>query len=300
MHIPVLLKEVIRFLEVKPGEFFIDGTVNGGGHARAILSQIKGGTLLGCEWDKEIFNNLRDAHLEDKYDAEIILKNENYARIPQILKKEKLPKADGLLLDLGFSSLQLEAGYGLSFGDNHGRDPLDMRYEKNPKRKTAAEILNSFSSDELSGIFRDLGEERYARKIAGHIVTARKQKKIMTVNDLVSVIRGAVGAGYEQGRVHPATRVFQALRIYVNDELENLQSVLTDLPKILKPGGRVVIISFHSLEDRIVKNMFRELKRKKLMTLLTKKPIISGAEEIFNNPRARSAKLRAARMNLSA
>ncbi|MDP3956623.1 MAG: 16S rRNA (cytosine(1402)-N(4))-methyltransferase RsmH [bacterium] len=297
MHIPVLLKEVISFLEPKPGEFFIDGTANGGGHARAILARIKSGTFLGCEWDREIFRNLRALHLEDKYDARIILKNENYARIPQILRKEKLPKADGLLLDLGFSSLQLEAGYGLSFGANHSQDPLDMRYDKNPKRKTAAEILNSFSRDELTGIFSDLGEERYARKTATEIVTARRQKKILAVGDLVSVIKSSVGDGYERGRIHPATRVFQALRIYVNDELKNLQSLLAGFSKILKPGGRVAIISFHSLEDRIVKNEFRKLKQKKMMTLLTKKPIISGAEEVFNNPRARSAKLRVARMN---
>lgn len=300
MHIPVLLKEVISFLEVKPKELFIDGTVNGGGHARAILAQIKGGTFLGCEWDKEIFKKLRAEHLEDKYSARIILKNENYARIPQILKKEKLPKADGLLLDLGFSSPQLEAGYGLSFAENRSRDPLDMRYERHGKRKTAAEILNSFSGDELTSIFRELGEERYARKIAVGIVVARRQKKIITVGDLVSVIKSAVGEGYEHGRIHPSTRVFQALRLYVNGELENLRSLLNDLPNILKPGGRIVIISFHSLEDRIVKNKFRELKQKNIMTLLTKKPITSGIEEIFNNPRARSAKLRAARMNLSA
>ena len=297
-HIPVLLKEVISFLNPKPGEFFIDGTVNGGGHTRAILKRVKGGTFLGCEWDNEIFKNIRDAHLEKKYIANIILKNENYADISKILKQEKLPKADGLLLDLGFSSLQLEAGRGLSFKEDYNHELLDMRYKKDKQRRTAVEIVNSFSEDELTRIFRDYGEERYARKIAQNIVFTRKKTRIMTVNDLVSIIKNAVGNGYEQGRIHPATRVFQALRICVNDELQNIKSVLTDLPKILKPDGRVVIISFHSLEDRLVKNRFRELRQKKTLTLLTKKPITSTKEEAKGNPRARSAKLRAALVNL--
>lgn len=299
-HIPVLLKEVIGFLDPKPGEFFIDGTVNGGGHARAILEKIAGGTFLGCEWDKDIFNNLSGAHLEKKYDIRIILKNDNYARILQILKKEKLPKADGLLLDLGFSSVQLEGAHGLSFGDGHVADILDMRYQRNKQRNgermTAAEVVNSLSQDELTRIFRDYGEERYARKIAEQIIFTRKRKKILTVGDLVEVVKSAVHASYERGRIHPATRVFQALRIYVNDELQNLESILKDLPKVLKPSGRVAVISFHSLEDRIVKNRFRDMKQKKMLTLLSKKPIISSPEEISNNPRARSAKLRVARM----
>lgn len=296
-HTPVLLQEVIRFLNPKAGEFFIDGTVNGGGHARAILERIDGGIFLGCEWDSDIFRSLGDADLDKKYEANIILKNENYANVLKILKKEKLPRADGLLLDLGFSSLQLKVGRGLSFKENHGHEFLDMRYQKDKQRKTAAEIVNSFSENELIRIFLDYGEEHYARKIAQYIVSARKKARIMTVNDLVSIVKHAARGGYERGRIHPATRIFQALRIRVNDELHNIESVLADLPKILKPGGRVAIISFHSLEDRIVKNRFREFKQKKILTLLTKKPITSTREEIKNNPRARSAKLRVALMN---
>jgi 16S rRNA (cytosine1402-N4)-methyltransferase len=295
-HTPALLKEVIDFLNPSPGEFFIDGTINGGGHAREILEQIPGGTFLGCEWDKDIFDNLSGAHLQEKYTAKIILKNDNYAHIPQILKKEKLPKADGLLLDLGFSSIQLENLKGMSFQESHEGDFLDMRYERNTERQTAAQALSSLSGDELTRIFRDYGEERYARKIAEQIVSMRRKNKILTVGDLVEVVKSAMGTGYERGRIHPATRVFQALRIYVNEELQNLESILKDLPKVLKPGGRVAIISFHSLEDRIVKNHFRDMKQKKMLTVLTPKPIISSPEEISNNPRARSAKLRATRI----
>lgn len=293
MHIPVLLKEVIRLLDPRPGEFFIDGTVNGGGHARAVLSHLQGGTFLGCEWDAEIYKNLRDAHLEREYRAHLILKNDNYACLPRILKKEKLPKADGLLLDLGFSSTQLLSAKGLSFNEQaHGEDLLDMRYSRKGKRPSAAQVTNSFPEAELTRIFYDFGEERYAQQIAHEIITARKHTKILHVNELVAVIKGAVGEGYERGRIHPATRVFQALRIYVNDELGNLETTLIALPKILKSGGRAAIISFHSLEDRLVKNYFRAMKQKKIAVLLNKKPITAETVEVVSNPRSRSAKLR--------
>jgi len=299
-HIPVLLNEVIKVLDPKPGEFIIDGTAGSGGHSAEILEKIGAkGKLLSIDWDSENIKNL-----ETKFSGKknIILVNENYASAAEILKKNDLDKADGLLIDLGFSSVQLESNRGFSFQKD---EPLDMRYyvsENDPpagggksreRIQAAAEIVNSYSEKELADIFYIYGEERMSRQIAKKIVEERRKERIMTTGRLVEVVKMAVGRGYEKGRINPATRVFQALRIYVNKELENLETVLKSLSEIIKPNGRVAIISFHSLEDRIVKNYFREMEKNKSGKILTKKPIIASEEEIRSNPRSRSAKLRA-------
>mgnify|MGYP001579309447 CR=1 FL=1 len=284
---PVLLKEVIEILNPQPGEFFIDGTLGSGGHAVKIFEKIlPGGKLLGLDLDG---NNLKIA--ESKILASIkypvssikqnlILIHGNYADLPEILEWEKLGKADGLLLDLGFSSEHLQSGRGFSFLKN---EPLDMRYNTKTKM-TAGEVVSSFSEKDLAEIFYKYGEERYSRQIAKKIITERKRKSIKTTFDLVEIIGGG------KDRIHPATRVFQALRIYVNDELGNLEKLLKNIDKIIK--GRVAIISFHSLEDRLVKNYFRDLKNQGKAQILTKKPIRPSGEEIQINPRSRSAKLR--------
>jgi len=299
-HIPVLLNEVIKVLDPKPGEFIIDGTAGSGGHSAEILEKIGAkGKLLSIDWDSENIKNL-----ETKFSGKknIILVNENYASAAEILKKNDLDKADGLLIDLGFSSVQLESNRGFSFQKD---EPLDMRYyvsENDPpagggksreRIQAAAEIVNSYSEKELADIFYIYGEERMSRQIAKKIVEERRKERIMTTGRLVEVVKMAVGRGYEKGRINPATRVFQALRIYVNKELENLETVLKSLSEIIRPNGRVAIISFHSLEDRIVKNYFREMEKNKSGKILTKKPIIASEEEIRSNPRSRSAKLRA-------
>ena len=314
-HIPVLLKESIEILDPKPGEFFIDGTIGNGGHAVKIFEIIlPDGKLLGVDLDE---NNLKIAeskilteikNQKSKIKNKLILVQGNYADLPEILKSlkaEKLKslKADGLIIDLGFSSNQIEAsGRGFSFMKD---EILDMRYDtfgelriqnSELRNLTAAEVVNSFREKDLADIFWEYGEERFSRQIADKIIEERKKKRILTTFELVEIIKKAIPKSYEKGRIHPATRIFQALRIYVNNELGNLEIVLKNLDKILKPKGRAVIISFHSLEDRMVKNYFRQMAKEGKAEILTKKPIISSAEEIKNNPRSRSAKMRAIKL----
>ncbi|MDP1719162.1 MAG: 16S rRNA (cytosine(1402)-N(4))-methyltransferase RsmH [bacterium] len=267
-HTSVLLNEVLQFLDPKPGEFIIDGTFGAGGHSRAIQEKIEGqGRLLAIDWEKT---------------------GENYADLAEILKTKKLGKADGLLLDLGFSSEQLGGGKGFSFQIN---EPLAMVYDTN--RTPVRQLIKELTEQDLAEIIRDLGGERLAGRIARVIKETIRKKGIETTFDLAEAVKSAVPGNYEHGRIHPATRTFQALRIYANNELGNLEKVPKDLPKILKPGGRVVIISFHSLEDRIVKNYFRDYAKEEKVKILTKKPVEATDEEVHNNPRSRSAKLRA-------
>ncbi|MFH0712370.1 MAG: 16S rRNA (cytosine(1402)-N(4))-methyltransferase RsmH [Candidatus Jorgensenbacteria bacterium] len=291
-HQPVLLNEVMEILSPKPGEFFIDGTLGGGGHARAVIGKIEpNGKFLGMDWDKNAIEKFRSSVISHK--PSVILVNDNYKNISMILKEKKLGKADGLLLDLGFSSEQLESsGRGFSFQRD---EPLYMTYSK--ETKPAYRVLSEESEFNLKQIIKEFGEERFAGRIAKAI---KKNLPILTSKKLAAVVSGAVpprrgpfGGGYERGRIHPATRTFQALRIFVNQELENLKIFLESVPSILNPGGRLAVISFHSLEDRIVKNYFRDFKNGELAELLTKKPIIAGAGEVRGNPRSRSAKLRA-------
>ncbi len=290
-HLPVLLKEVLQYLDPKPGDFMIDGTVDGGGHAAAIMEKIMpGGMFFGVDWDKGMIAKRK---AESRHGKNEIYIHGNYAELPAILKKEKLGKADGLLLDLGFSSEQLtHLGRGFSFGEASAREPLLMTYDDS--RKPVAEILRERNEKELADIIFELGGERLSRRIAGAIKQAGKKHPIVTAGELAETVRGAVPKNYERGRIDPATRTFQALRIYANDELGNLKSVLENLGNILNIGGRAVIITFHSLEDRIVKQSFQTLAKESKITILTKKPIVPSREEIERNPRSRSAKLRAA------
>jgi len=296
LHTPVLLNEVIKFLDPRLGQFVVDGTVGGAGHSREILNRIGlTGKLLGIDLDKERIENCK---LKIGNYTNVILVHGNYANLPAILKKYKLGKADGLLLDLGFSSEQLH-GRGVSFSED---EPLDMRYDaksqipnyKSQNWQTAADIINRAGEKELTDIIWKYGEERFSRRIAGKIVEARKKKRIITTFDLAEIVKSAVPRYYERGRIHPATRTFQALRIYVNSELENLETLLKNLPQIMSEGGRAVIISFHSLEDRLVKNYFRDMAKAGKVEILTKKPVTPAAGEITKNQRSRSAKLRAA------
>ena len=293
MHIPVLLKETLEFLDLKPGKFIIDGTVDGGGHSFEIIKKIgPNGKLLGLDWDKDMmslaFKNLKKLAKENK--VELILVNKNYAELKDVLKNKNLGLADGLLLDLGFSSLHIESsGKGFSFLRN---EPLIMTYNVNSL--PAYEFLKRVQFKELSKILKNYGEERYAVQIAKKIIEKRKIKKIENTFDLVEIIKEAVPLKYLHQKIHPATKTFQALRIYLNKELENLKKVLSEIENIVLPGGKIVIISFHSLEDRIVKNFFKEMSKNKKLKILTKKPITPKYEEIKNNPKSRSAKLRSA------
>ncbi|MEK7555359.1 MAG: 16S rRNA (cytosine(1402)-N(4))-methyltransferase RsmH [Patescibacteria group bacterium] len=306
MHTPVLLNETIEILNPQPGEFFIDGTIGSGGHAAEIFKRISpNGMLLGIDWDKAMIENVRQ-----KISAisnfqflisKLILKNNNYANLPEILKNEKFGKADGLLIDLGFSSEQLDPPAGGGRGFSFQKDEiLDMRYSANNDNDddngiTAAEVVNSFSEKDLADIIYKYGEERFSRRIAKKIVEERRKKRIITTFELAEIVNRAVPG---RGRLNPATKTFQALRIYVNKELENLETLLKNLYNIIKPKGRVAIISFHSLEDRLIKNYFRDMAKQGKAEILTKKPIRPTFEEIQINPRSRSAKLRAIILNI--
>lgn len=287
MHVPVLLHEVISCLDPKPGSFIIDATVDGGGHAGSILEKIgPKGKFLGIDWDPDILSLAKQKFADTK---NIKLVAGNYADLPRILAREKLPKADGLLVDLGFSSEQLaNSKKGFSFSAD---EPLLMTYD--PSMTPVWQLLRALGEDELVDILRTYSDERYARPIAQAIKSAERKQPIATSKALAEIIADALPKNYERGRIHPATRTFQALRIYANDELGNLNRLLAELPEIISSGGRVAIISFHSLEDRIVKNAFRDLAKRGMMTLFTKKPLTARREEIILNPRSRSAKLRA-------
>lgn len=287
-HIPVLLQEVIGILKLQEGQFMIDGTVGSGGHAKEIVARLgPSGTFLGVDRDAEAARRAKSV-LERETIRRLVVVQGNYAALSEILANEKLPRADSLLLDLGLSSDQLAAsGRGFSF---EGDEPLDMRYDPQMETPSAADVVNGMRAEELADVLFRYGEERRSREIAAAIVAARRQKKLLRTSDLVSVITSVVP---RHSRTHPATKTFMALRIFVNRELEHLETILADLPHIVRIGGTIAIITFHSLEDRIVKNRFRELARAGHATLLTKKPIIPTREEILQNPRSRSAKLRA-------
>lgn len=285
MHIPVLLNEVMEILKPQKGEFFIDGTFGAGGHSEKILEAIgEKGKLLAFDWDPKAAERNRSIFEKQNF----MFCNVNYADTKKVLQENDLPKADGLLLDLGFSSDQLEdSGKGFSFRKD---EPLVMSYGKTGL--TAYDVVNTYSEEKLVEIIKDLGEERFPGRIARVIVESRQKEPIKTSLQLAKIIRSALPRNYEQGRIDPATRTFQALRIYVNGELENIKKVLGDLEEIVKSGGRVAVISFHSLEDRIVKNIFRDLKKAGKVELINKKVIMASRDEVLSNPRSRSAKLR--------
>jgi 16S rRNA (cytosine1402-N4)-methyltransferase len=304
VHKPVLLNEVITFLDPKPGNFIIDGTVDGGGHAAAIAELIgPNGILLGLDWDERLLERTRSRFASQK---NVILVHGNYAELPEIL--EKIPAAennlaDGLLIDLGFSSEQLEAsGRGFSFGEAYKHEPLLMTYDDS--RTPVWQILREESEESLANIIFEFGGERKSRRIAKAIKDNGRRKPIMTAGELADVVREALTGGidgksrgkYEHGRIDPATRTFQAFRIYANGELENLKTLLKNLGATVKSGGRVAIISFHSTEDGIVKRAFQSLAKEGKIEILTKKPVEATREEIKENPRSRSAKIRVAQI----
>lgn len=291
MHVPVLLEETIRFLNPKAGQFIIDGTVDGGGHSKEIFKHITpGGILLGIDLDRNMLEVARKNILSSNFDLDtnLILVCGNYADLPEILKDKNLGKADGLLLDLGFSFWHIEESQrGFSFQKD---EPLIMTYSS--EGEGAVEFLNNADFKKIYTVIKTYGEERYAQEIAKKIIEERKKYKIETTGQLVKIIESAVPQSYFKRKIHPATKTFQALRIYLNKELENLEKVLQRLTDILKSGGRVVIISYHSLEDRLVKNYFKKMMIEEKIKILTKKIIRPRREEVQKNPKSRSAKLR--------
>ena len=292
LHIPVLTKEVLELLDPKENENFIDCTVGQGGHTVLILEKNKpNGKVLGIDLDPD---QIESCKLIIK-DSRLILVNDSYANLKEIIERNNFGPVSGILLDLGMSSAQLEGTQkGFSFQKD---ETLDMRYST-AQTLTAKIIVNEYSKEELEKILQEYGEERFARKIAEKIIEGRKIKRIESTLQLVEIIKkaGYPLAGrsrFSHSKIHCATRTFQALRIAVNDELENLKSVLPQAVSILSSGGRIVVISFHSLEDRIVKNFFKEKDKEGVIKILTKKPLMAEDGELILNPRSRSAKLRA-------
>lgn len=289
-HIPVLLNEICDGLALKPNENVIDCTVGAGGHAEKFLeSTAPNGKLLGFDLDEVALEAAR-RNLE-RFSSRVILVHENYKHVENIILSHSFGPVHAALLDLGFSSMEIDdPSRGFSFRFD---GPLDMRYDR-AQEVSAASIINSWSVDELAKIFWEYGEERFARRIAERIIQNRRRDKILGTLQLVDLIGGAVPANYRHGKIHFATRVFQALRIATNDELGSVAAVLPSLFNILAPGGRLAVISFHSLEDRIVKHFFQEQAKKSKLILTTKKPVTASETELDDNSRARSAKLRIA------
>ncbi|MFT6911167.1 MAG: 16S rRNA (cytosine1402-N4)-methyltransferase [Candidatus Paceibacteria bacterium] len=290
-HIPVLMNEVIEGLDLSPGDIVIDGTINGGGHAHAIASRLDNtGVLVGIDQDKHGLAVSKE-RLKD-VSPTVHLVHENSRNIESILDNLEIPGFDKLLLDLGWSSNQFEdPERGFSFRLD---GPLLMTLSDDPKKAsfTAQEIVNDWSEESLIDILIGYGEERFARRIAAAIVERRLESPITRTVELAELIKSTVPGKFRNGALHPATLSFQAIRIAANDEMGALREILEKSFEKLIPGGRMVVISFHSIEDRIVKHYFRTKQQEGLATVLTKKPITASDEELTINKRSRSAKLR--------
>ena len=281
---------MLSFLDPKPGDIVVDATLGGGGHSLEILKRIlPGGKLIGIDRDIEAIERTRNI-FRDKIEN-VILVNGNFGDLAKILNERKIGRIDGAVFDLGFSSFQVDdPSRGFSFL-NEG--PLDMRFDR-LEGITAYDVVNSSGKEELSGIIKEYGEERHSKAIAAAIVTSRKNCKIRTTRELSKIIEEAVGKKYSNQRIHPSCRTFQAIRIHVNSEMASIEKGVEGALSVLSSGKRICVISFHSLEDRIVKNVFRRESKFKKAKIITKKPVVPGNFEIRNNPRARSAKLRVA------
>jgi 16S rRNA (cytosine1402-N4)-methyltransferase len=283
VHVPVLLEEVIAALAPERGGVFVDGTVGLGGHARAVLAR-GADRLIGIDRDPAALAIAREELAE--FGERVELVHADYRHLPAILDERGLAAVDGILADLGVSSLQLDAeGRGFRFRRD---EPLDMRMDTTAG-ETAAEMLATVNEEDLANVIFQFGEERASRRIARALVRAREERPLTTTGQVADIVRRASRTrGYQ--RIDPATRTFQALRIWVNRELEGLDRFLEEAAARLAPGGRLVVIAFHSLEDRVVKHTFRRLET---VRVLTKRPLVADEQEMTRNPRSRSAKVRA-------
>ncbi len=295
MHVPVLQKELIEVLNPQSGERFVDGTINGGGHARMILERTgPRGKLLGIDLTPELINQLEKELEEEGHGDRVKLVCDNFARLSDIVHENNFHPVNGLVLDLGMSSWHLEhSGRGFSFSQE---EKLDMRFGRQGETD-AWTIVNRWSEEEIGAVIRDYGQERFWQKIASNIVAERQLNSLDTTADLVRVIQKSVPGWYRGQRIHPATKTFQALRIVVNQELANLSRVLPQAVEVLASGGRMSIISFHELEDRMVKQFFKSEEGEGRLKLLTKRAVKASEKEVLENRRARSARLRAAQKN---
>ena len=289
-HVPVMLNEVVEYLKPQAGQIFVDATVGLAGHAKVVMSFLgPQGRLVAIDRDEGSLKLAQENLKEFSDQCEWV--HDDYRNLEKILKNLKLTQVNGILLDLGVSSFQLdnpERGFSLRL-----KGPLDMRMDQRDSLR-ASDLIDSLSEEDLAQILKEFGEERWSKRIAHRLVLERSKKTLKTTEDLVDVILKAMPHQYSREKIHPATRTFQAIRIAVNKELEGLQQVLNSCAELLVEGGRIGVISFHSLEDRIVKQKFREESKNGRFKLITKKPLRPTLEEIKNNPRARSARFRVA------
>ncbi len=293
IHTTVLLHESIDGLAIQPGDVYVDGTLGSAGHAEYAATLVPNISIVGLDRDPgALARSKKRLERFEKNGTKIFLINENYRNLDLALDEIAQPKANRIMLDLGLSSDQFEtSGRGFSFQKN---EPLLMTFKETPDENdlTAREIVNTWDEANIADIIYGYGEETYARKIAKGIVEARTVRPIETTFDLVEAIKSSTPGRYHKGRIHPATKTFQALRITVNDEIGSLKDGLSKGFERLAPGGRMAIISFHSIEDRIVKHFYKEKALDGKATLVTKKPIVPSDQEVSENPRSRSAKLR--------
>ena len=297
-HIPVLVEEVMALLRCEPGKSYVDATLGGGGHALEILKRTApDGIVIGVEWDEDAIVEAREVLMP--FSERVRIFRENFIDLPDLLRTMKIESVDGILLDLGLSSLQLEkAERGFSL---KGEGPLDMRMDQRIAH-TAADLVNHLSEKELADTLFEYGEERWARRITKAIIRERDRAPIRTTQELRKIVHRAVPRRFHSRRIDAATKTFQAFRIRVNSELDHLREILETGWRLLRKGGRMCVISFHSLEDRMVKETFKRLERGRadlpgpgdVMRVITKKPVTPSEEERRRNPRSRSAKLRCA------
>ena len=290
MHIPVLKEEVLEIFSPKENENFIDCTIGEGGHAFSILERTKPeGKVLGIDLNKKILEEVKRLRRERGLENRLILVEGSFAELKEIVNKTNFEKAEGILFDLGLNDWLLQkSGLGFSFLRD---EPLIMRYDGKSSLLTAKEILNNWTGERIRKILKEYGQEKFALRIVKEIIREREKREISSTLQLVEIIKRAVPRWYQRRKIHFATKTFQALRIAVNDEIENLKKGLSQAVEVLEKKGKIIVISYHSLEDRTVKNFF---KNEKFLKILTKKPIVPSAKEILINKKARSAKLRAA------
>lgn len=291
VHTPVFLAEVLSYLNVKPGGRYLDATADGGGHASAIFRAAKpGGQILLLEWDRDLYQVLRERFAREfPGERSYVIRQANYRDLDRIARATGFDSLDGIVFDLGASSYHFDrSGRGFSFQRD---ELLDMRYSDDAG-KTAAEILAQSTVDEIEELLGTLSGERYARQIAHAVVAERRRHLFRTTGDLVRCISSAIPLRARKGRIHFATRTFQALRIAVNHEFENLAFGLAAAAGVLTGGGRIAVISFHSGEDRITKNFFKQSEYRASFAAVTGKPLLPSRREVLGNPRARSARLR--------
>lgn len=287
-HTSVLVDEVLHYLNPKPGSVYLDVTFGAGGHSRAILEKEPACSLVVMDWDKTVLETYGVA-LQEEFPERVTLLWGNFALLYKLLKKAKINRVDGILADFGTSQIQIAERPGFSI---YKDTPLDMRMSPAHQKITAAEVVNKASEEKLREIFWEFGQERHAKYIVRAIVEERKKKKLLTTGQLAELVDRVVPKDHTR-KIHSATRVFQALRIYVNKELENIELLATGFG-VLNPGGRMVCISFHSLEDRLVKQFFKEKEQEGKVSILTARAVIASDIEIQKNSSSRSAKLRAA------